>query len=144
MGVRSWIAAAALATGALGFAYACKSTTSSNCGSGSPPSLAGTYALESYTIGTTTLTAPTVTGTLHFYTSLYGVVLSLPNGTGGTTVETDSGSYTIMGASCIEQSSVLGQPQFSGTFSYTAADSTLQVTGSAAGQVAASVWKKTN
>jgi len=139
------LAGAALAVaGALWVAAACSSSTSNNCGSGAPPSLVGTYALESYTLGTSTITAPTATGTLRFYTSLYGVTLNLPNGTGGTTVVTDSGSYTVMGSSCINESSVLGQPQFSGTFTYTASDSALQVTGTAAGQVAASIWKKTS
>jgi len=140
------LAGAALAVaGALWVAAACSSSTdNNNCGSGTPPSLVGTYALESYTLGTSTITAPTATGTLRFYTSLYGVTLNLPNGTGGMTVVTDSGSYSVMGASCINESSVLGQPQFTGTFTYTASDSALQVTGTAAGQVAASIWKKTS
>jgi len=139
------LAGAALAVaGALWVAAACSSSTSNNCGSGTSPNLVGTYALESYTLGSSTVTAPTATGTLRFYTTLYGVTLNLPNGSGGTTVVTDSGSYTVMGSSCINESSVLGQPQFSGTFTYTASDSALQVTGTAAGQVAASIWKKTS
>ena len=140
----SYAGAGLVVAGTVWLVAACSSSTSNNCGSGTPPSLVGTYALASYTIGTTTVTAPTATGSLRFYTTLYGVTLNLPNGTGGMTVVTDSGSYTVVGSQCINESSVLGQPQFTGTFTYTAADSTLQVTGTAAGQVAASIWKKTS
>ena len=141
---KSLAVAAVASAGALVFALACKSSTENNCPSGTAPSLVGTYALLSYTIGTNTITAPPASGTLHFYTTLYGVSLSIPNGVGGFTVISDSGTYTVIGASCIQENSVLGQPQFAGSFYVNSADSTFRVTGSAAGQPAASTWKKTS
>ena len=135
--------AVACSVGALAFALACKSSTETSCGSGTAPSLVGTYNLLSYTIGANTITAPPANGNLRFYPTLYGVTLNIPNGAGGFQTISDSGSYAIGGASCISEASVLGNPQFTGTFTWTPADSTLTVTGSAAGAVAASSWKKT-
>ncbi len=123
-----------------GAAAACKSSSSTNaCGSGSPPSLVGTYALVSYTLSGTTITAPPAVGTLRLHASTYGVDLTLPAPTGTVS---DSGTYSIVGSSCINQSSVLGQPQFTGSFSLVG--TTLTVSGSAATQAVVSVWTKTS
>lgn len=128
------------ALGLMALAAACKSTpTGNNCGNGgTAPSLIGTYSLLSYTIGTNTITAPPAAGQLRFYAALYGVSLSIPNGSGGFDTVNDSGSYTIIGASCIQENSALGNPQFAGSFYVNNTDSTFRVTGSAAGQLAAS------
>lgn len=123
----------ALVAGA-GLAASCKSST--NACSGTPANLVGTYALVSYTTGTTTIPVPPASGTLHFYASLYAVNLTLP----GPTVVADSGSYSLCGSSGISESSVLGLPQFTGT--YTFVRDTLSVTGTAAGTAAANVWAK--
>jgi len=131
------LAAAGSTAAALAMVFACKSSTDNNCGSGTPPSLVGGYALQSYTIGISTLTPPQASGTLHFYTSTYSVSLTVA----GQPVA-DTGSYVITGSQCISQSSVLGNPQFVGTF--TLNGTTLTVTGTAAGQAAASTWTKTS
>jgi hypothetical protein len=136
--------AAFAAVGALAFAVACKSTTGNNCGNGgTPPSLVGSYDLLSYTVGTTTVTPPSATGNLRFHAATYGLDLSVPAGSGGTTTIADSGSYNVVGASCIEEFSVLGYPAFTGSFQLRT-DSTFRVSGTASGQVAASLWKKTS
>lgn len=136
----SYAGVALAVAGALWFAAACKSSTSNNCGNGSSaPSLVGSYSLLSYTLGTTTVTSPTATGQLLFYPSAYHVSLTLPSG-----FVTDSGSYAVVGASCIDEFSVLGNPDFSGSFQLNLTDSTFHVSGTAAGQVAASLWKKTS
>jgi len=141
----TFVLAALAVAGVAGLAAACKSSTGNDCGNGtSAPSLVGTYSLLSYTIGTNTITAPAATGELRFHTSTYGVDLTIPNGLGGNQNISDSGSYNIVGASCIQEMSVESQPQFSGSFNYVASDSTLHVSGTAGGQVAASLWKKTS
>ena len=89
----SYAGVALAVAGALWFAAACKSSTSNNCGSGSPPSLVGTYALQSYTLGTATITYPTASGTLQFRTTMYNVNLTLP----GPSIVVDSGTYSIVG-----------------------------------------------
>jgi hypothetical protein len=138
------VAVAALAAvGALVFAAACKSSTANNCGNGgTPPSLVGTYSLLSYTLGTTTVVSPAASGQLRFYAFAYGVNLSLPSGTGVNQSFTDSGTYNIVGASCLQEFSVLGNPNFSGSFQLHA-DSTFHVSGTTGSQVAASLWKRT-
>lgn len=137
------IAVAALtAVTALGFAAACKSPTSNNCGNGAtPPSLIGTYTLVSYTLGTLTAAAPPASGTLQFYSDLYGYDVAVP-GKDSTTHYSDSGSYNIVGASCMQELSVLGNPMFSGSF--TLQGTTFHVSGTTGTQVAASIWKKTS
>jgi hypothetical protein len=138
MRVPTSFVAAVVCAGAVVIAAACKSSTSGNgCGSGSPPSLVGSYDLQSYTIGTVTISAPAATGTLRFHTNTYGADLVLP----GPQVISDSGTYTITGASCISENSLTGQPQFTGTF--TLVGTTFSVTGSAGGQTVA-VWTKTS
>jgi len=139
----SYAVAGVAIAAALGLAAACKSTTSSNsCGSGTPPSLIGSYSLTSYTIGSTTIPNPPANGTLVFTAAKYTVNLSLPNGTGGTAVIADSGTYAITGASCISETSSTGLPTFTGTF--TLSGSTLSVSGTAGGQAAGSTWAKTS
>ncbi len=113
-------------------AASCKSSTSA-C-SGTPANLVATWDLVSYTTGGTTIPAPAATGELRFHASTYGVELTLP----GPTAISDSGTYTQCGAAGISESSVLGLPQFTGT--YTLRNDTLSVTGTAAGTAAANVW----
>ncbi len=120
---------------AAGIAAACSKSSTNAC-SGTPANLVGTYALVSYTIGTTTIPAPPATGTLRFHTGTYGVDLVLP----GPTAISDSGTYSQCGSSGISESSVLGQPQFTGTYIFR--NDTLSVTGTAAGTAAANVWEK--
>lgn len=135
----SFAVAVVAVTGALGVA-ACKSSTgTTSCGSGTAPAIAGTYAIQSYDIGGTLITSPNVSGQLRLNANkTYGVNLDIQP----STLVADSGTYVIQGASCISQNSVLGQPQFIGTFTLTG--TTLAVTGSAAGQAVASVWTKTS
>ena len=135
------IAAAALtAVAALGFAFACKSATSNNCGNGAaPPSLVGTYTLVSYTLGTMTAVAPPAGGNLQFYADLYAYDVAVP-GKDSTTHYSDSGSYNIIGASCLQELSMVGNPMFSGSF--TLQGGTFHVSGTTGTKVAASIWKK--
>lgn len=138
---RSFAVAVAAGAAVLAAAAACKSSTSSNaCGSGTPPAVTGVYTLASYDIGGTLITAPPASGELRLNADgTYGVNLTLPPPTGAIS---DSGTYAIQGASCISQSSVLGQPQFVGSFTLTG--STLTVSGTAGGESVASVWTKTS
>jgi len=140
----SFAIAALAAVGALGFVAACKTATGNNCGNSSAaPSLIGTFTLVSYTLGTTTSTPPTASGNLRFHAFTYGVDLSIPTGTGINHNTSDSGSYDIVGASCIQEFSVMGLPSFSGSFQLRA-DSTFHVSGTANGQVVAGLWKRTS
>jgi len=115
---------------AVAFAACSKdSTSSSTCGSGTPPSLAGNYALVSYTLGTTTVdTTMGASGQLRFYASAYAFNATVPP---GTTIS-DSGSYTVSGIRCISETSVLGQGSSTGTFTLTgtSAGSVFTFTGS--------------
>lgn len=140
----SFVVPAVAMAGALAIAACSSSTTGNSCGSGTAPSLVGTYALVSYTIGLTTVTtADGATGQLRFHASTYGAGISIPTA-GGPEVIADSGSYTVTGSKCISQNSITGQPTFSGTFtlSGTTTGAVFTVNGSAAGQVVASVWTK--
>src|SRR5512135_1693059 len=139
----SFMLAAVAVAGALGFAAACKSSASDNCGSGAtPPSLVGTYSMLSYTIGTSTVAAPPASGELRFYASLYGLDVTIPKPPPDSTLFiSDSGSYTIVGSTCILESSVdSAANSFSGSFTFVT-DSTLRLSGTASGKVAASLWK---
>lgn len=139
MRVPTSLVAAVVCAGAVVIAAACKSSTSSNgCGTGTPPSLVGSYDLQSYTIGTVTISSPQASGTLRLHASTYGTDLVLP----GPQVISDSGTYTITGSSCISENSLTGQPQFTGTF--TLVGTTFTITGSAGGQTVAAVWTKTS
>ena len=123
--MRSWsgYAAAALSALALGVA-ACKSapTNGNNCGSGTPPDLTGSYLLSQYTLGTQSYTSPPSSGTLRLTGSAYAYSMDLTTGTGLPTVVHDSGTYQMIGASCIRQVSALDTILFSGSI-------TLQVAG---------------
>lgn len=120
---------AALAVAGVIAAAACSSPTSSNtCGSGTAPVVIGTYALISYTLGTTTITtAQGASGQLRFYASSYGFNLSIP----GQAAVADSGTYSISGVKCMSETSVLGQGSTTGTFtlSGTTPGSVLTFTG---------------
>ena len=119
----------------VGLAEACKSSTAS-C-TGTPANLVGTYSLVSYTTGSTTVPAPPAVGELRFYaTSAYGVEITLP----GPVAIADSGTYSQCGSNGISQSSVVGNPQFRGT--YTFVNDTLSVTGTAAVVAVENVWVK--
>jgi hypothetical protein len=99
--------------GALAFA-ACKDTTSASaCGNGTPPSVAGTYKLASYTLGTSTVdTTMGASGQLRFWATTYGFNATLPV----VGPIADSGTYTISGSKCMSEASVLQQGSTSGTF----------------------------
>ncbi len=125
---------------------ACKESTSNSCGSGTAPSLVGTYAMVSYSLGVNTIPVPPASGSLVFTATRYTATISYPNPSPPPTTATvvDSGTYAVTGTKCISQTSETGQPQFTGTFtlSGTTSGSTFSVSGSAAGQAVASVWTK--
>lgn len=95
-------------------AAACSSTTSDGtCGSGTPPSVVGTYKIASYTLGTTALdTLQGLSGQLRFYASAYGFNVTIP--VQGAIA--DSGTYTISGVRCMSETSVAGSGSTTGTF----------------------------
>jgi hypothetical protein len=145
LGVRKSSAAAMLAAaGVIGLLFACKSTPSgNNCGTGTaPPDLTGGYQLVSLQRGTTTLTPPTVTGSMQLTAARYTTTFVLPDTLNGTVVEVDSGSYEIIGSSCINQFSDTGKPQFSGSFSLNG--TTFRISGGAGGQLVETIWTKTS
>jgi hypothetical protein len=118
---------------------ACKESTSTpTCGSGTPPSLVGTYNLVSYTFGLSTVTAAQgASGQLRFQASTYGLTLTIPT----QPVVVDSGSYSLNGVSCLTENSLLGNGSFTGTFAL--AGTTLTVSGtSSLGGAVGSVWTK--
>ena len=112
----SYVASGALLAGALAFT-ACNDTTSSGpCGSGTPPSVVGTYKLASYTLGTNTIdTTEGASGQLRFYTSNYAFNATIPV----TGAIGDSGTYAISGVRCMSETSVLGEGSSTGTFTLT-------------------------
>jgi len=135
------VAVAALATSAV--VAACSSSSDNSCGSGTPPSLAGSWDLRAFTVGATTVPSPPASGELRIYevtatTGTYAIDYDL--GVGGP--QYDSGSYTLTGQHCMSQSSLVNanQPQFVGTYTLTNSDS-LAVTGAAGGQTIANFWK---
>lgn len=95
-------------------AAACSSTTSDNtCGSGTPPSLVGTYKLASYSFGGNTLdTLQGVSGQLRFYPSNYGFNVTVPV----VGAIADTGTYAISGVRCMTETSVVGSGSTTGTF----------------------------
>ena len=98
---------------ALAFAACKDSTSSSACGSGTPPSVVGTYKLASYTYGGTTVdTTQGASGQLRFYATTYGFNATFP----GPTAIADSGTYTVSGVRCMTETSAMGQGSTSGTF----------------------------
>lgn len=116
--MRSWSGYAAAGLGALALGVAaCKSTPTggNNCGSGAPPNLSGSYLLSSYTEGSQTWTSPPSSGTLRVAGNAYVFSMDLSTGTGLPTVVHDSGTYQMIGASCIRQVSALDTTLFSGS-----------------------------
>ena len=113
------LAAPALAiAAALAFAACSDSTSSSTCGSGTPPNLVGTYKLASYTLGTITVdTTAGASGQLRFYAADYAFDLTIP--VQGTI--SDSGTYTLSGVRCVSETSVAGKGATNGTFTLTSA-----------------------
>jgi hypothetical protein len=125
---RSLVAPGLALAAALAFAACKDSTSTSACGSGTPPSVVGTYSLVSYTVGTTTIdTTSGATGQLRFYASAYAFNATIPV----TGAIGDSGTYTISGTRCMSETSVMGQGSSSGTFtlSGTTAGSLLTFSG---------------
>jgi hypothetical protein len=134
-------------------AFACKSS-SNPCPGTQALSLAGNYSLASYTLGATTIPVPPASGTLKFGSSSssgggkYNFTVSYPNPSPPPTTTTvvDSGTYVLTGSSCISETSLTGQPSFSGDYTLSAAfpssGSTFSVKGTAAGQSVGSVWTK--
>ncbi len=96
---------------------ACKESTSGDtCGSGTPPSLVGTYKLASYTLGSSTIdTTSGASGQLRFYTTTYAWNATIPI----QGAIADSGTYTIRGVRCMDETSVMGRGTSSGTFTLT-------------------------
>ena len=125
---RSLVAPAVALAAALAFAACKDSTGSSACGSGTAPSLVGTYKLASATLGTTSIdTTMGASGQLRFYASTYAFTVTVPL----SAPVADSGTYSVNGVRCISESSVLGQGSSSGTFtlSGTTAGSIFNFTG---------------
>jgi hypothetical protein len=126
-------------------AWACNGTPTNgnNCGTGTPPTLAGGYTLQQYTFGTTTWSVPQVSGGLGLTASRYADTLTLP-GTNGDTTTTDSGTYEVIGSECIRLVSLAGQRTVAGTFHLIAinADTTLKINGNDSLHVVNSVWSK--
>jgi hypothetical protein len=134
------VAAAVLVSAAV--VAACSSSSDNSCGSGTPPSLAGSWNLRAFTLGTATVPSPPATGELRIHeanatTGKYAIDYDL--GVGGP--QFDSGNYTLTGQHCMSQSSLVNasQPQFVGTYTLTNADS-LAVTGTAGGQTVNNYW----
>jgi len=144
MRVTAWMAAAAASAGALAIAFACKTSTDTSCGSGSPPSLSGTYSFSSYTLGTTTWTAPPSTGQLQMTGTAYQYSVTLDTGTPPTHQVTGAGTYAITGAACITLTSSVDTTHFSGTFTLSTANgiTTFRETGSDGTHVVHWVWVK--
>jgi len=122
---------------------ACSSSSDNSCGSGTPPSLAGSWDLRAFTLGGTTVPAPPATGELRIHeanatTGTYAINYDLT----GSSPQFDSGNYVLTGQHCMSQSSLVNasQPQFVGTYTLTNADS-LAVTGSAGGLTVDNYWK---
>jgi len=122
---------------------ACKSSTSSNnCGSGTAPSLAGSYTLSSYTFGNKTWTSPTSTGTLQLTASTYAYTMTLAANPLPLTVS-DNGSYLILGSECIRYTSA-DTARFAGSFGVLTSGSvtTLHESGSDSTHIIDWTWVK--
>ncbi len=112
----SYVAAGIAISGALVFAACKESTSSSACGTGASPSVAGTYKLASYSLGGTTVdTLQGASGQLRFYAADYAFNATLPV----VGAIADSGTYTITGTKCMSEVSVLNPGTSSGTFTLT-------------------------
>jgi len=108
---------------------ACKGSTGTDaCGSGTAPSLVGTYKLASATLGSTSIdTTIGASGQLRFYASTYAFTVTVPP----SAPIPDTGTYSISGVRCISETSVAGRGFSSGTFtlSGTTAGSIFSFTG---------------
>lgn len=139
-----WIAVGALAAAGVGWACSSSPTSTNNCGSGSPPSLIGSYSLSQYTWGATVYAPPSAGGALAFTASTYHQTLVLPTSTLDTTI-VDSGTYVIVGSECISEiSQVAGNRDFGGTFKVATAQgaTTLTLSGNDSLKIIIGVWKK--
>jgi hypothetical protein len=144
MTTRAWLAAGVLAAAGLGMACASSPTSTNNCGSGTAPSLVGSYSLSKYTFGSTVYTTPAASGTLTFTANTYSQALSLPTAALDTTAN-DSGTYLIVGSECIyEHTLVAGNRDFGGTlaFTYPQGDTILTLNGNDSLRIIIGVWKK--
>lgn len=118
--MRDWPLSTTAALGALALGIAaCSSspTNTNNCGSGAPPDLSGTYLMSSYTLGSQTWASPTSSGTLQVTASTYSYSMNLSTGTGSPQFVSDAGTYQLVGATCIRQTSSTDTTKnFSGSF----------------------------
>ncbi len=96
---------------------------------GQAANLVGTYDLLAYDTGGTTFVPPQATGVLRLHTATYGLSIVLP----GPTTVSDTGSYSVCGASGFNQQSLAGQAQFSGV--YILVGDTLSLSGRSAGSI---------
>lgn len=111
-----------------GIAAGC-SVNSSDC-KGQASELVGTYDLLAYDVGSTTYQPPDASGVLRLHASTYSLAIVLP----GPSAVSDTGTYTVCGATGFDQQSLTGRAQFSGI--YILAGDTLSL----AGQTAGSIW----
>ena len=131
---------------ALGIA-SCNSTPTNgnNCGSGTPPSLVGSYSLNQYTFGSRVWSAPPASGALTLTATTYVQTIHFPSTRGDSTVS-DDGTYEVVGATCILENSQEGMRPFSGSLSLRTASNvtTLRLAGSDSLHVIIGVWIKTS
>jgi hypothetical protein len=135
------VAAAAVA------AFACKSkpTAPDPCGTGTPPSLVGSYSFQSYKLGTRTFTEPSSYGSLRFTDTSYVQTYTLPIAQFGLdSTFSDTGSYYITGERCISQFSHVDTTHFSGTFTLvtTSVQTTYTATGTNGSEPVTWIWSK--
>jgi len=141
--VRRWVTLGAVAAAGLGIACSSSPTTTNNCGSGTAPSLVGSYSLTSYTYGITVYTPPGAFGKLWYAYSTYADTITVP-GSAGDSTTVDSGTYQVVGSECINQQSLAGQRDFAGTFKLTTSNgaTTLRVDGNDSLHVIISIWSR--
>ncbi len=96
---------------------------------GQAANLVGTYDLLAYDTGGTTFVPPQATGVLRLHTATYGLSIVLP----GPATVSDTGTYSVCGASGFNQQSLAGQAQFSGV--YILVGDTLSLSGRSAGSI---------
>jgi hypothetical protein len=143
-----WLVVSAVAAAAVA-AFACKSkpTAPDPCGTGTPPSLVGSYTFQSYKVGTHTYAQPGSFGSLRFTDATYIQIYTLPIGLGGVdSTISDTGSYFITGERCISQFSAVDTTHFSGTFTLvtTSVQTTYTATGSNGTEPVTWIWAKVN
>jgi len=141
-----WLVVPAAAAAAVA-AYACKSkpTAPDPCGTGTPPSLVGSYTFESYKVGTQTFTQASASGSLRFTDTSYVQIYTLPIAHGGLdSTFSDTGSYFVTGVRCISQFSRVDTTHFSGTFTLvtTSVQTTYTATGTNGSLPVTWIWSK--